>query len=56
MTAVDLTADIASVAKQRGTGPNTPEQILIDSYVSIMESMDVAIELLYIHLEHDSEN
>lgn len=32
VTAVDLSADIASVAKQRGTGPNTPEQILIDSY------------------------
>ena len=37
MTKVDLSADISNVAKQRGTGPNTPEQILIDSYVSIDE-------------------
>ena len=33
--AVDLTSDISSVAKQRGSGPNTPEQMLLDCYVSI---------------------
>ena len=36
VTAVDLSSDITSVAKQRGSGPNTPEQTLIDSYVSMI--------------------
>ena len=34
VSAVDLQSDISTVAKQRGSGPNTPEQMLIDSYVS----------------------
>ena len=39
VTAVDLSSDITSVAKQRGSGPNTPEQTLIDSYVSMLGSI-----------------
>ena len=33
---VDLTTDLRTVVDQKGTGPNQPEQILIESYVSIV--------------------
>lgn len=32
---VDLEVDLRTVIQQKGTGPNQPEQILIDCYVSI---------------------
>ena len=31
---VDVSSDIRNIAKQRGSLANTPEQILIDCYVS----------------------
>ena len=34
MISVDVNADIRTVIDQKGTGPNQPEQLLCDYYVS----------------------
>lgn len=33
---VDINADIRTVIDQKGTGPNQPEQMLCDYYVSVI--------------------
>lgn len=61
VSAVDLQSDISSVAKQRGSGPNTPEQMLIDSYAEDKqftlkpERRKIALQHYLLHLRQSLE-